>query len=480
MDEGLIARFHEALPAGLDHVSMRAVERRSEDLAVRDDVVMPPSLGHDVGVMITVHEGGGLGYAATPDLSAAGLRAAVERARAWAQSVSGRAVVDTRAVQMPAPRGAWSSPVREPWEALPLAERLGRLRQICAAAKGPEALVFREASVMWSVTDTLFVTADGGEVRQRHTKITPEIEVFAARDGHSQRRTLGGLRGCSRLGGAEVLDDFAMEAAAARVRDEALALLDAPECPSGVMDLLLAPDQMMLQIHESIGHPLELDRILGDERNYAGTSFVTLDMFGRYQYGSEVLNVSFDPDEPGEYAGYGWDDDGLAGRRQLLIEKGLLVRGLGGTLSQARSGVPGVANARATSWNRPPIDRMANLNIEPGEHSFAALVAGIERGVYMETNLSWSIDDSRNKFQFGCEFGREIIDGQLGRVVKNPNYRGISASFWRDLARVGDRSTHQVLGTPFCGKGEPNQVIGVGHASPACHFAGVDVFGGAA
>jgi len=242
--------------------------------------------------------------------------------------------------------------------------------------------------------------------------------------------------------------------------------------------VLLLPDQMILQIHESIGHPLELDRILGDERNFAGTSFVTPDMFGRYRYGSELLNVVFDPTPPEELASYGWDDDGTPAERVHLIRNGILERALGGAISQHRAGLPGTANARADGWNRPPIDRMANLNLVPGESSLAAMIAGVERGVLMETNRSWSIDDSRNKFQFGCERGRLIENGALGAVVKNPNYRGVSASFWRSLKAVGSAETRQVLGTPYCGKGEPSQLIRVGHASPACVFGGVEVFGG--
>jgi predicted Zn-dependent protease len=244
------------------------------------------------------------------------------------------------------------------------------------------------------------------------------------------------------------------------------------------MDVLLAPDQMILQIHESIGHPLELDRILGDERNYAGTSFVTPDMFGSYRYGSDLLNITFDPTRPEEFASYAFDDDGQPAQREYLIRNGILLRGLGGVTSQARSRLPGVANARATSWNRPPIDRMANLNLEPGTSSFADLVAAVERGVYMQTNLSWSIDDSRNKFQFGCEWGQLIENGKLTTIVKNSNYRGVSATFWRNLKMAGNRDTVEVLGSPFCGKGEPNQIIRVGHASPACLFAEVEVFGG--
>jgi predicted Zn-dependent protease len=246
------------------------------------------------------------------------------------------------------------------------------------------------------------------------------------------------------------------------------------------MDVLLMPDQMILQIHESIGHPLELDRILGDERNFAGTSFVTPAMFGTYRYGSDLLNVTFDPTRGEELASYGWDDEGTRAEKVHLIRNGILERPLGGAISQARAGLPGTSNARADGWNRPPIDRMANLNIEPGDASLADMIAGIEHGMLMETNSSWSIDDSRNKFQFGCERGRRIENGKLREVVKNPNYRGISASFWRSLARVGNPDTLQVLGTPHCGKGEPSQAIRVGHASPACVFTNVAVFGGEA
>jgi predicted Zn-dependent protease len=240
---------------------------------------------------------------------------------------------------------------------------------------------------------------------------------------------------------------------------------------------------MMLQIHESIGHPLELDRILGDERNFAGGSFVSLDMFGHYRYGSSLLNVSFDPDIPDEIASYPGDDDGEAARKVWLIRAGILQRPLEGGLSRARAaarGVPleGTANARAVGWYRAPIDRMANLNVEPGDTPLDAMIASVERGVLMRTNVSWSIDDARNKFQFGCEWGQLIEDGRLTAVVRNPGYRGVSATFWRSLAAVGDRSTFEVLGTPFCGKGEPGQIVRVGHASPACLFRDVAVFGG--
>ena len=277
----------------------------------------------------------------------------------------------------------------------------------------------------------------------------------------------------------EQLERVGFTREARRVAEQALELLAAPNCPSGRMNTLLMPSQMVLQIHETVGHPLELDRILGDERNYAGTSFVSSDMFGSFRYGSDLMNVVFEPDESEELAAYGYDDDGVRAESQLVIRKGMLERALGGRTSQRRAELPGVATARASDWNRPPIDRIGNLNVEPGESSLEDMIAATRFGVLLDTNRSWSIDDSRNKFQFGCEYGRMIRDGELAEVVRNPNYRGVSESFWRNLTMVGDETTYMISGTPYCGKGEPNQMIHVGHASPTCLFHGVEVFGGA-
>jgi len=191
------------------------------------------------------------------------------------------------------------------------------------------------------------------------------------------------------------------------------------------------------------------------------------------------MNITFDPTVSSEFASYGYDDGGLEATREYIIKDGVLVRGLGGMESQIRSGVLGVANFRASSWNRAPIDRMANLNLEPGDSSFDEIIGSVEKGIYMESNRSWSIDDYRNKFQFGCEYGKLIEGGKLTKTVKNPNYRGISNPFWNSLKMVGREDTFRIYGTPNCGKGEPNQVIRVGHASPVCLFNKVQVFGGA-
>ncbi len=476
MNKTLRADF-ERLRCDGDFWSLRLVDESADSYAVRKNVPQPPASSWDRGAMLTVWADGGSGYAATSDLSRRGLQAALDRAAEWARATARASLIDFKTLPQPAPHGDYASPDLDApsWSSREWYELLAAESR--AAGCDPR-IVDWEASVETRNAVHVYLTSAGGDVTQRYRFVMPNLMVTAHADGDTQTRSLNGYRGLAQQGGEAILEKFGFSGSGTRIADEALQLLAAPNCPIGTMDVLLMPDQMVLQIHESIGHPLELDRILGDERNFAGTSFVTLDMFGSYRYGSELLNVTFDPTRPEELASYAFDDDGLRAEKQYLIRRGVLERPLGGALSQSRAGIAGVANSRADNWNRPPIDRMSNINLEPGGSSLDQMVAGIERGVLMRTNSSWSIDDSRNKFQFGCEWGQLIENGKLTTVVKNPNYRGISASFWRSLRQVGDESTMQVLGTPFCGKGEPSQIIRVGHASPACVFSGVDVFGG--
>jgi predicted Zn-dependent protease len=359
----------------------------------------------------------------------------------------------------------------------PLSDCLHLLMSESTAVPQDDRLVNWQVSLGLENVEQIYLNNAGAQIRRAQRFVYPGMTVTAYDGSDSQTRSLG-RDNFGQQGGAEVIASCGLIGAAGNVADQALQLIMAPNTPQGPRDLLLMPDQMILQIHESIGHPLELDRILGDERNYAGTSFVKASDFGSLQYGSKLLNVTFDPEIPEQLASYSHDDDGTAASKQFLIREGKLERPLGGALSQHRAGMDGVANSRACGWNRPPIDRMANLNIEPGDQPLAQLIGNIEHGILMSTNRSWSIDDARNKFQFGCEWGQLIENGELKGVVKNPNYRAISAQFWKNLSAVGDASTFKVLGTPNCGKGEPNQVIRVGHASPACVFSQVDVFGG--
>jgi len=481
--DSLSVRFRRLAPA-VDYCSLRVVEEVAETTSVRQNVAEPGRSSIDRGAMVTVLDGDGIGYAASSDLSDAGLSAAIARARDWARASRGRSVFGGQAVRLPQPNGRYASPTARP-VALTKAQRIDLLMAESKGASFDPRIVDWAAS-LWTVQSTqLLVTADGGEALHRFDFTIPALHATAHADGLTQTRSWGGrYNGYCQQGGAEVIERSGFVGSGRRTAEDALQLLAAPNCPSGTMDLVLMPDQMMLQIHESIGHPLELDRILGDERNYAGTSFVTLDMFGSYRYGSELLNVTYDPTVADEFASFACDDEGTAARREYLIRDGVLVRPLGGTSSLARArgqrhDLEGVATTRACAWNRPPIDRMSNLNVEPGDATVEQMIAATELGVLMKTNCSWSIDDSRNKFQFGCEWGQTIRDGKLAEVVRNPNYRGISATFWRALAMVGNRATVEVMGTPYCGKGEPNQAIRVGHASPACRFTGVDVFGAA-
>jgi predicted Zn-dependent protease len=442
--------------------SLRYHEEKRESHAMRQDTLEPPHLSLDRGAMLTAVTDGGYGYCGTSDLSQAGLQKALDRATQWAEATKGSSAHRFDPAAMPAPRGEYESPS--------LRERPGRsalqdlLARECKAAKTDDRIVERYAALELVDEERLFLTSTGGEVMQRFRFTLPHMRVTANEGVETQSRSLDHAR----QGGFEQVEHAGFIGSGERLAHDALQLLAAPNCPSGEMDLLLMPDQMMLQIHESIGHPLELDRILGDERNYAGTSFVTPAMIGSYRYGSDLLNVTYDPLQE-ELATYAFDDDGTAARKVFLIRNGILVSPLGG---------PGVANSRASGWNRPPIHRMANLNVEPGAGTLEEMIASMRRGVLMRTNVSWSIDDSRNKFQFGCEWGELIADGKRTGVVKNPNYRGVSATFWRSLRMVGGPASFEVHGTLYCGKGEPNQAIHCGHASPACVFSGVEVFGG--
>lgn len=457
--------------------SLRFMNTNQEIVCVRQNILEPIETSEDQGAMVTVYKNGGFGYGATCDLSGDGIKKAISNALRWAEINNKYPAVDFSKIEMPSPQGNYSTVAQNPWETVSLKDKIDLLKETCASLKIDDQIVDWH-SLIWQLnTKTFYVTSNGGEVYQEVSQIIPDISVTANKGSETQKRSLEGRMAYCRQGGFEILKDISFKDKAKQIAEEAIELLDAQNCPSGKMDIVLAPSQMMLQIHESIGHPLEIDRILGDERNYAGTSFVKPEMFGSYQYGSEHLNIVFEP-RKNQMATYKFDDDGSDAKKEYLIEKGILKRGLGGNISQARSGLKGVANSRAMNWNRPPIDRMANLNLEPGTATFDELIGSVEKGVFMTSNKSWSIDDSRNKFQFGCEYGRLIENGELTKVLKNPNYRGISATFWRNLSGVGTEETIETMGTPFCGKGEPNQAIAVGHASPVCLFSDIDVFGG--
>lgn len=444
--------------------------------AVRNDKPEKNESSLEEGVMAEVMIDGHIGYAATADLSEAGIQAAFERAISTTRATAKHKVFSFTGEQRPAARGEYRSPRKKSLDQTSLAEITDCLLAGTKAMTVSPLIVNRSAMAMIMETEIALFSSSGSSTRQSFDLVNVNCGATASEGTDSQTRTWG--RGPTGQWGGEVFDRDRFSAECGRAAREAVELLHAENCPTGAMDLVLLPDQMILQIHESIGHPLEVDRILGDERNYAGWSFVKKEDFGTLRYGSKIMNVTFDPTVEHEFASYAFDDGGYRATREFLIKDGVLQRGLGALESQVRSGIPGVANFRSSSWNRAPIDRMANINLEPGTSTLDEMIGAVERGVLMATNRSWSIDDYRNKFQFGCEHGRLIENGKLTKIVKNPNYRGITVDFWNRLAMVGRADTVDVCGTPFCGKGEPSQVIRVGHASPACLFRGVEVFGG--
>jgi predicted Zn-dependent protease len=462
----------------VDWIGLRAVKETTAYRSVRDEVPQNNGKSLSHGVMVEVLVNGQIGYAATNSLHVDQIHAAAKTAYQQAMAASQWGIYPMTTTVRPKVVGTYTSPFVKPFDALTPGEVNDLLVRLCRALKVSDRIVQTNALAITNETESWFVSSNGSDVYQHFLMLETHYGV-TVQDGAivQQRSNNGHLAHCYQ-GGWELFPEVNLWAQAQRTGEQAVELLTAEECPTIASTLVLAPDQMMLQIHESVGHPLELDRILGDERNYAGGSFVKPSDFGQLAYGSKLMNITFNPTVPGEFASYNFDDIGAPATREYLIQEGLLLRGLGSLESQARLGIPGVSCARASSWNRPPIDRMANLNLEPGTDSFEELIATIEHGVYMESNLSWSIDDQRHKFQFGCEYAKLIENGQLTKTLRNPNYRSTTTEFWHRLSRVGNDSTWQMYGTPYCGKGEPNQAIRVGHGSPVCVFTDVEIFGG--
>ncbi|MEO0770773.1 MAG: TldD/PmbA family protein [Cyanobacteria bacterium J06649_4] len=469
------------LPA--DWIGIRALKEASSWRAMRDGHPQQNERGLSQGAMVEVLAHGQFGYSATNQLTPEALQAAAKSAYNQAVTASKWAVHQFTTAVRPPVVGDYTAPYTSAFDSLSVADINDLLRQLCDRLKVSTAIVRTSAIARTHEIDSWFVSTNGSRIHQHLNLLESNLSAIAQAPGVTQCRTDNGYLARSYQGGWEHLIDDALAdqtiwERATRIGQQAVELLSAADCPDETTTLVLAPDQMMLQIHESVGHPIELDRILGDERNYAGGSFVQPQDFCQLQYGSPLMNITFDTTVSGELASYRYDDTGTPAQREYLIRDGVLQRGLGGLESQNRLSVPGVACTRACSWNRPAIDRMANINLEPGDTAFDDMIGQIESGVYMESNRSWSIDDQRNKFQFGCEYARKIENGKLTAPLKNPNYRATTPHFWNNLSQVGDRNTLKIYGTPYCGKGEPNQLIRVGHASPACAFENIEVFGG--
>ncbi|MNJ92593.1 protease TldD [compost metagenome] len=463
------------LKGSADWVSLRHVAEKTTYRSVRDEKPDSNGINVDHGVMVEVLVDGHFGYAGTSDVTESGVKKAFQQAVSVARKAAPHKVHGFSLEQRPLAQGRYSSPVVKSLDSFSAKEISDIFVEATRAMKLSDKIVSRSASAQIIESEFITVSSNGSDVHQKFSIVSTDFSTTAAHAGETQMRSdNGGLARCLQVG-AEIFDRASILDRSKRIAEEALELLSADNCPSESLDLILAPDQMTLQVHESIGHPLEYDRILGDERNYAGWSFVKPEDFGNLQYGSPLMNVTFDPTVSNEMASYAFDDAGAKATREFLIKDGLLMRGLGSLESQARLKLPGVANYRSSSWNRAPIDRMANINLEGGSSTLEEMIGSVERGVFMMANKSWSIDDYRNKFQFGSEYAKLIEHGKLTKTLKNPNYRGTTVKFWNSLKAVSKNM--ETFGSPYCGKGEPNQVIRVGHSTPYCLFADVEVFG---
>ncbi len=476
MRDDFFKKVKQLIP-NVDYCSFRFVNKYTNVISVTRGITEPVKILEDDGVMITIFNAGGIGYGATSDLTEAGISDALERAMEWSTFSKDKVTYYPDVSPLKNHNGDYYTKEKESWAQISTKDKIDFLKNINQKLKCSSSISNWAASLRYNKIETFFMDSNGSHIRQRISYLLPQILVSAEYKKQTQTRTFGGHAHARQIG-YDFLDDISFSEKSISLANEAIGLSRAPNCPDKKTKIVISPDQMILQIHESIGHPLELDRILGDERNYAGSSFVNLDMFGKYKYGSELLNITFDPTLPTELATYNFDDDATTASKEFLIKDGILLRPIGGFFSGQRANLDTVACSRASNWNRPTIDRMGNINLEPGNSSFDDLISSVEDGIYVETNNSWSIDDQRSKFQFGCEKGTLIKDGKLTSIVKNPNYRGITQDFWQNLIKVGNDDTRKTLGTANCGKGEPNQSIFVGHSTPSCVFNNVEVFGG--
>ncbi|OGC91524.1 MAG: peptidase C69, partial [candidate division Zixibacteria bacterium RBG_16_48_11] len=359
-----------------------------------------------------------------------------------------------------------------------LDEKLNLLISACDIMLKNKGIKVADTSLNFFRTEQLFANTEGSWIEQVITESGGGAIATAAKNGETQWRSYpnshGGDYGTR---GFEFIKEMNLLKHMERISEEAVALLSAPECPAQETTVIISGNQMALQVHESCGHPIELDRVLGTEISLAGGSFMTIDKLGRLKYGSDKVNIYADATTPGGLGSFGYDDEGVKAQRADIIREGRFVgyltsRETAPILKQQSNGT-----MRADGWNRIPLIRMTNINLEPGEAVLDDLIASTENGLLLDTNKSWSIDDKRLNFQFAVEVAREIKNGKLGQIYKNAIYTGITPEFWNTCDAVCNKSYWHVWGVPNCGKGEPMQTMHVGHGVSPARFTKVKVGG---
>lgn len=335
----------------------------------------------------------------------------------------------------------------------------------------------RRGSLFFNKQKKYFVSTEGSFIVQDRIVSGGGIEAYAISDsGEVQKRSYPtSFGGDYSVSGWEFIENLKLVENSDRVAKQSVEILSAKPCPQGNMDIVISSNQMALQIHESIGHPTELDRVFGMEASFAGTSFLTPEKLNNFKLGSKIINITADATIPHALGGFGYDDEGVKAQRFYLVKDGDFVGYQTSRETAHKVGLKPTGSMRADGWNRIPIIRMTSINLEPGDMTFEDLISGVKDGIYVETNKSWSIDDKRLNFQFGCEIGWEIKDGKLGDMIKNPTYTGITYEFWRSCDGIGNRDLWHVWGLPNCGKGEPQQVMQVSHGAAPARFRNIRV-----
>ncbi|HEY2672481.1 MAG TPA: TldD/PmbA family protein [Rugosimonospora sp.] len=466
------AAVEAALAAGARYADARVMHRRYESMTARNGDIEELGQNENAGIGVRALVGSGWGFFAVPDLADAAARAAGEQAAAIAAASATVAGPAADLVPVPVESGSWSSECLVDPLSVALSDKGDLLVGATAEARKQGADVAEGEYQIWD-TRKWFVSSEGHRIDQHIRECGGGISATVIGEGETQRRSYPSYRGQYGTRGWELVDELDLGAHAGRIADEARALLSAPLCPAGNTTLILGSEQMSLQIHESVGHAIELDRILGWEAAYAGTSWLDLAELGRLRYGSDLMNIVIDPSVPGCLGSFGYDDEGTPAAARYAVRNGQWVGVLAGRDSAARAGLDYAGSVRSDGWARLPMVRMTNVGLEPGPHTLEEIIASTDDGIYMDMNRSWSIDDKRLNFQFGCEIGWEVKNGKLGRMLRNPTYTGIGPQFWQSMDMLSSETVP--WGTPNCGKGQPGQVGHTGHPTGAARFTGVRV-----
>ena len=470
-----------ALARGATYADARIVAMRSRSLATKNGKVGSASDAESLGCAVRVIVDGAWGFAASAEMTAAAVGATAVRAIEIARA-SARVKQEDVCLAPETPVIAeWATPCRIDPFSISVAQNMELLLQVDAELRAVSGVTLAETNLNCNREEQWFLSSEGADIHQTKTSTGAGYAAYAFSGNEIQKRSYpNSFGGQWQNKGYELIEELQLIENTRRIGEEAVALHSAERCPEGVFDIILDSSQLGLQIHESVGHPIELDRVLGMEANFAGTSFLTLDKLRTLRYGSELVNVVADarPEHGPGLGTFGFDDEGVPAQCTPIITRGLFTgylssRETARTIGETRSG----GTMRAEGWNRLPMIRMTNISLLPGENplSLEQLIASTDHAILMQTNRSWSIDDKRFNFQFGCEIGWEIKGGKRVRMLKNPSYSGITTEFWNSLDAICSRDEWTLWGTPNCGKGQPQQVMGTGHGAAPARFRGVRV-----